>query len=222
MSVSKEKMNIGAEKCSYAKLVGATQQPCHVQSLYENVHVCNGCKRYSSAIPAEYEGVLGEPEQARKLIASFISGEIDSTTYRPLFLVHYENNMATNQSYAEMATGADFDPSSYASMQLKFSGGLSMVVRLSQLEAAAKSELPGMPFDRTLVEEAVGKLRDEEFHAVQKLLVNGWSFRDAELSELDDRARLFFYRGYERKYTHQDGTEGFVFHGINATITLGE
>lgn len=224
MSHLTENSNIGAQKCSFAQLGQKDAQlPCNVQALNENLQFCLGCGRYSSAIPAKCAGVLEETEQARELIASLVSGESNSTAYRPLSLNLYRNNMEMHWKNAELMNGDGVDPSEYITLELAFSGGLSMVVRLKDLQASAKSEYIGMPFDHDLVEDAVGKLSDEEFHAAKKLLATGWGFRDAESSadSLDGHARLFFYKGYERKYPCPDGTEKTVFYGIRATIEKG-
>ncbi|MBX9878101.1 MAG: hypothetical protein K2Y22_06535 [Candidatus Obscuribacterales bacterium] len=224
MSASKEKSNIGVQQCSFAQLTGASgsQKPCNVQQLSEDLYVCYGCERYSTAIPADCAGVFEEVDGARVLIASFISGEIASPSYRPLSLVRHRNNMDQHTKNAEFMDGDGVDPTWYDYMHLEFSGGLHMTVNTRDREAAEQVTPLGVPFNRDLVEAYIGTLGDEEFHAAEKLLANGWMFTEA-IPAIPDQsyAHIVFWKGHERNYTHPDGTVKTVRKGIRARIEKG-
>jgi|GEM_PF-3785295 len=209
-----------AQKCTYAQLAGVLhgEQLCLVQESFDDVSVCYGCGRYSTAIPEECQGVLEESHGARMLIASIISGEINSPNYRPLSLVKYANRKETAHNYALMVGG---DPDDYECMHLAFSGNLSMTVRPVDLKDAQNAVPQGKPFDRDLVEAMVGKLSDEEINAVEIVLATGWSFVGAQAGIPDQSySRLLFRKGYERKYIHPDGTERIVHKGMSGKIEL--
>lgn len=220
MSRSTEKVNIGAQQCSFAQLVGANDKgtPCHVQQLYDDVQVCYGCERYSTVIPDKFAAILEESDRARKLIASFISGAIASTTYRPLSILSYRNNREQHYKYAELVDGDGIDPDAYECIHLEFSGQLQMTVRPPDLDATGEAVPSGVPFVRDLVEALIGPLGDEKILAAEKLLANGWSFVNAVPATHDSYAHVLFWKGYERKYTHPDGTVVTVPKGIRAKI----
>ncbi|MBX9772167.1 MAG: hypothetical protein K2X29_12395 [Candidatus Obscuribacterales bacterium] len=220
MSLSIDVIKGTAQQCTYAQLTGVHngQELCHVQELYENVHVCYGCERYSTAIPEDCAGVLEESYRARMLVANFISGEIDSPNYRPLSLVKYANRKETAHNYAVMVGG---DPDDYECMHLEFSSNLSMTVRPIDLKDAVNAVPLGLPFDRNLVEALIGTLSDDTVHTVEKMLANGWSFIRASAGVPNqDYSRLLFRRGYERIYVHPDGKVVTVPKGLTGKIEL--